>query len=598
MATSGTNVIVSSAIAFSNETKCPLAPKCVYHSRIVTVLEHPLYGCSRGILFSCDRDLFAPRLVHICEGRHKGKPIRAAQGSPFKRVGTQFSRASRRGTQLFQFGNRKKVQEEEEEEGEEEEEEEDEKPAFGTQLLKFATRRGSSTKRGGLSSPLVLKKDPSGLESLSLGRLRGREARTVFVAGATGQIGARISQQLLRNGFSVRGGVRDLYFAQQLAEFATQYGVISKEEARKLNAVEFDFKDVESIAKAVGNAGKVVVTVGPTEDGPQAKVTASDALRVVEAAKLANIGHLVVVSVAGTGIVDNGPFAGITAFFGNLLSRGSEASTEDLINGIVESDLTFTFIRTSSTEAIDDFSPESDNLVLLTEGIPDEGRGKVSKAQVASVVAGVFLNTSVSENKVVEVATRDYAPVTPINELLSAIPMDGRRAALQELRAKAEAEERQREARAQAEREAHKALKEARKAAELAYQLEQEAKRLAAEEEKAAAVAQRAKARAQEAAASLDNLDVRGKTLVDTLDEGAGNNVGDLLSRTLSGYSSSIGEDSSVSIPQKKGAESGNKKPPGRSASTSKAPVLDPKPQFNNIFGGLFKQETIYIDEE
>jgi nucleoside-diphosphate-sugar epimerase len=49
----------------------------------------------------------------------------------------------------------------------------------------------------------------------------------VFVAGATGQIGARITQQLLRSGFNVRGGVRDLYFAQQLAEFSTQYGVSS-----------------------------------------------------------------------------------------------------------------------------------------------------------------------------------------------------------------------------------------------------------------------------------------------------------------------------------------------------------------------------------
>ncbi|KAJ7558637.1 hypothetical protein O6H91_04G049400 [Diphasiastrum complanatum] len=559
----------------------------VKHTGTVTVLDHPVYSSSKALLLSYSK-LFAAQLPHMCDGRHKSMFIRA--GSPVKRSGTQSFSAGRKkkndtkpalgGTQHFRFENREKKRENEEEH----EEEEDEEPPFGTQLLKFATRRGGSTQSGGLSSggsSLVLKKDPSGLESVSLGRLRRTDPRTVFVAGATGQIGARISQQLLRNGFSVRGGVRDLYFAQQLAEFAAQYGFISKDEARRLNAVEFDFKDVESIAKAVGNAGKIVVTVGPTEDGPRAKVTPSDALRVIEAAKLANVGHLVVVSEAGTGVVNDGPFAGISAFFRNLFIQDSEASTEDLIDGIVESDLTFTFIRTSSTEGIDDYSLETENLVLLTEGIPDAGRGKVSKAQIASVVAGVFLNTAVSENKVVEVATRDYAPVTSIDVLLSAIPTDGRRVALQELRAKAEAEETEREVRAQAEREAQKALEEARKAAELAYHLKQEAKRLAEEEAKAAAVAQRAKARAQEAVASLDSPNVPSNSLLDTQQD---NHAGKLLSRTISGLSAS---------------RKGTKDPPAAAiASTSKVSVFDPKPQFNNIFGGLFKQETIYVDDE
>ena len=41
------------------------------------------------------------------------------------------------------------------------------------------------------------------------------------------------------------------------------------------------FKDAESIAKAIGNASKVVVTIGSAENGPTSEVSASDALQVI-----------------------------------------------------------------------------------------------------------------------------------------------------------------------------------------------------------------------------------------------------------------------------------------------------------------------------
>ncbi|EFJ25201.1 hypothetical protein SELMODRAFT_57383, partial [Selaginella moellendorffii] len=205
---------------------------------------------------------------------------------------------------------------------------------------------------------------------------RAPDAKTVFVAGATGQIGARVSQQLLRSGFTVRGGVRDLYFAQQLAEFATQYGVISRDEARKINAVEFDFKDVESIAKAIGNAGKVVVTVGPSEDGPRGKVSAKDALQVLEAASVAQVGHVVVVAEAGgASSSGGGPLALITDFFSKLFSKGAEVSTDSLLDSVVDTELRFTFVKVSSTEGVDDFSPDGENVVLLSEGTYNQGTG-------------------------------------------------------------------------------------------------------------------------------------------------------------------------------------------------------------------------------
>ena len=58
--------------------------------------------------------------------------------------------------------------------------------------------------------------------------------------------------------------------------------------------MEFSFEDIESTAKAIGNASKAMVSIGPTEDGPSSKVTTTDALNVIEAAKLANVNHIVV----------------------------------------------------------------------------------------------------------------------------------------------------------------------------------------------------------------------------------------------------------------------------------------------------------------
>lgn len=52
-----------------------------------------------------------------------------------------------------------------------------------------------------------------------------KDPGTVFVAGAAGQAGVRISQTLLRQGFKVRAGVSDLVAAQELARLAASYKV-------------------------------------------------------------------------------------------------------------------------------------------------------------------------------------------------------------------------------------------------------------------------------------------------------------------------------------------------------------------------------------
>lgn len=61
--------------------------------------------------------------------------------------------------------------------------------------------------------------------SQASGLTRRKDGQTVFVAGATGQAGVRITQTLLRQGYKVRAGVPDLGFAQELARIAGNYKV-------------------------------------------------------------------------------------------------------------------------------------------------------------------------------------------------------------------------------------------------------------------------------------------------------------------------------------------------------------------------------------
>lgn len=144
--------------------------------------------------------------------------------------------------------------------------------------------------------------------------------------------------------------------------------IISTEELNRFNAVESTFNDAELIAKAIGNASKVVVTIGPTEDGPTAEVTTSDALQVIQAAQLAGVGYVAIIydgTTMGT-LPYNNVLNGISTFFSNLFSRSQPLTVADFLQKVIETDVGYTFIRTSLTE---DFSPESSyNVVVSAEG--------------------------------------------------------------------------------------------------------------------------------------------------------------------------------------------------------------------------------------
>lgn len=436
---------------------------------------------------------------------------------------------------------------------------------------------------------------------------RRKDAGTVFVAGAAGQVGVRVAQMLLCEGFSVRAGVPDLDAAQELARFASAYKIISTEESKRLNAVESLFDNAEAIAKAIGNASKVVVTIGPTEDGPTEEVTTSEALQVVEAAQLAGVSHVAIIyddqsaSVAST----NNVLDGFSMFFNNLFSRSQPLTVDEFLEKIIQMDVKYTFIRTALT---DDFSPESSyNVVVAAEGSAGANDYKVPRSQMAALVAGLFSNMEIAEDKVVEVYTDPSAPLKSIDELFSVIPEDGRRQAYAEAVAKAKAEE-----------AAIRAAEQAREAAEATKRLEQEVKKLSEQEARAASLAEEAKQKAEEAGTSLDSLLNKAKDL------GSGLSWEKFGSQLSSAVKTPNFEVPKVQIATVRGQAKARNLTPQK--AVIKQPTLKPKPktepkpktssviseeeekpkgnevgigkEVRNIFGGLFKQETIYVDDD
>ena len=149
--------------------------------------------------------------------------------------------------------------------------------------------------------------------------------------------------------------------------WCTTTQIISNEQAKRLNAVQSSFDNADTIAKAIGNASKVVVTIGPTENGPTTEVSASDALQVVQAAQLAGVGHVAVIyDESSAGASTYNVLDGLSSFFSNLFSRSQPLTIQEFLQKVIETDVKYTFIKTSLT---DDFSPESSyNVVVLGEG--------------------------------------------------------------------------------------------------------------------------------------------------------------------------------------------------------------------------------------
>lgn len=182
----------------------------------------------------------------------------------------------------------------------------------------------------------------------------------------------------------------------------------------------------------------------------------------------------------------------------------------------------------------------------------------------------------------------------------SAIPEDGRRKAYAESLAKVRAEE-----------EARVAAEKAREAAEATKKLEEEVKKLSEQEARAASLAEEAQEKADAAETSMENLLSKAK------DFGSGLSWKSFSSQlTIPGQNPEEkpivqiatvrGQAKARSLPAQKAVL----KPPSLNFPSFKPkekPEPKPKPkgkqteekkEVRKVFGGLFSQETVYIDDD
>jgi uncharacterized protein YbjT (DUF2867 family) len=89
----------------------------------------------------------------------------------------------------------------------------------------------------------------------------------VFLAGATGRLGARILRALLAAdpALRVRAGARDPARAQAMLASAAGLGLLPADAARRVSVVAVDLTDAGAIGAALGGASRVVQAIGAPE---------------------------------------------------------------------------------------------------------------------------------------------------------------------------------------------------------------------------------------------------------------------------------------------------------------------------------------------
>ena len=156
----------------------------------------------------------------------------------------------------------------------------------------------------------------------------------MFVAGATGRLGARIVRELLGLGFRVRAGVRNADKADTYLSIASSYGLLSAEELGRLTVVPCDLERPDTLVTAIGAASKVVCAAGAAESelgdfsAPRRIDGEGAAALVRAAASTGAVQQFVLVTSLGTGKVGF-PAAALNLFGGVLLyKRKAEEALE------------------------------------------------------------------------------------------------------------------------------------------------------------------------------------------------------------------------------------------------------------------------------
>ncbi|MBN4003909.1 NAD(P)H-binding protein [Nostoc sp. LPT] len=211
-----------------------------------------------------------------------------------------------------------------------------------------------------------------------------------FVAGATGETGRRIVQELIARNIPVRALVRDIEKAR---------GILSPE----AELVVGDVLQPESLTAALGDSTVVLVATGakPSFDptGPY-KVDFEGTKNLVDAAKAKGIEHLILVSSLCTSRL----FHPLNLFWLILLWK---KQAEEYIQ---KSGLTYTIVRPGGLKNEDN----SDHIVMQSADTLFDG--SIPRQKVAQVAVEALFEAD-ARNKIVEIVAKPEVASKSFKEL-------------------------------------------------------------------------------------------------------------------------------------------------------------------------------------
>lgn len=215
-----------------------------------------------------------------------------------------------------------------------------------------------------------------------------------FVAGATGQTGRRIVEELVRRGIPVRALVRDIDKAKDMLP-------------ANVELVTGDVLDPKSLQAAIGDATVLLSATGaaPSFDltGPY-KVDYLGTKHLVDVAKAKGIEQFVMVS----SLCISKLFHPLNLFGLILVWKGKAEKY------LESSSLTYTIVRPGGLKNDDN----TDAIVM--KGMDTLFEGSIPRTKVAQVCVEALFQPQ-AKNKVVEIVAKPDAPAQPFDALFTSV---------------------------------------------------------------------------------------------------------------------------------------------------------------------------------
>jgi uncharacterized protein YbjT (DUF2867 family) len=214
----------------------------------------------------------------------------------------------------------------------------------------------------------------------------------VFVAGATGETGRRIVQELIARNIPVRALVRDTEKAQRILP-------------AEVEVVVGDVLNPQTLTEALGDSTVVLCATGATPSfdftGPY-KVDFEGTKNLVDAAKSKGIEHFVLVTSLCTSLL----FHPLNLFWLILVWK---KQAEEYLQ---KSGLTYTIVRPGGLKNEDNSDP------IVMQGADTLFDGSIPRQKVAQVCVEALFEPA-AQNKITEIVAKADATAKSLGELFA-----------------------------------------------------------------------------------------------------------------------------------------------------------------------------------